>query len=418
MAKKRKGGKGGRGGGNNSSGGGARRRNITGHGSSTESSSASDGAPPYVSPRARRAQRESDIGSTLIHLGIIWLVVGVLVQLGKGYVQKQTSADATASGDGGTDGSNKSWRPFGTEDDGTSSTSILKTAQQLAAKAARASMSPSHYGGYAIPAQQLRNMEAYPNPLRITDEMRKEFHPVVVFDTNKSDPYKVMDFTKRQAGDDDKAEDGSSGRPAPGSLIPPDQWTRLMKDRKKSKIITPFTVGRYDEDRRNMYSSDLFDASNGSDARTVHVGIDIGGPVGTKVHAFADGVVHSAGHNPEWGDYGHVIVVEHELPTSVSSNPSDDDVESPASKVYALYGHLDAGSIRGKKPGKRIKKGQVIGKMGDLKDNGGWYDPHVHFQLSTNPPPTHDMPGVVSAADRPKALVEYPDPRLVLGSLY
>ena len=249
--------------------------------------------------------------------------------------------------------------------------------------------------------------------------MRKGFHPVVVFDKTKSDPYKVMDFTKRQPDDDANADaEGGSGRPAPGSLIPPDQWTRLMKDRKKSKMTIPFTVGRFDEDRRNMYSSDLFDASNGSDARTVHVGIDIGGPVGTKVHAFADGVVHSAGHNPEWGDYGHVIVVEHELPASVSPSPSEDGEDLPASKVYALYGHLDAGSIRGKKPGKRIKKGQVIGKMGDLKDNGGWYDPHVHFQLSTNPPPTHDMPGVVSTADRPKALVEYPDPRLVLGPLY
>ena len=402
MAKKRKGGKGGRGRGNNSgSNGGARRRNITGYGSS--SSSPSD-APPYVSPQARRAQRESDIGSILIHLGIIWLVVGVLVQLGKGYVQKQTAPDAAADATGGVDGigdGNKLWKPFRTDD----ATSILKTAQQLAAKVARASTSPSSYGGYAIPAQQLQNMEVYPNPLRITEEMRKEFHPVVVFDTNKPDPYKVMDLTNRQPDD----------RP---SLIPPDQWTRLMKERKKSKITIPFTVGRYDEDRRNMYSSDLFDASNGSEARTVHVGIDIGGPVGTKVHAFADGVVHSAGHNPEWGDYGHVIVVEHELPASVSSNLSEDDGESPTTKVYALYGHLDAGSIRGKKRGKRIKKGQVIGKMGDLKDNGGWYDPHLHFQLSVNPPPTHDMPGVVSTADRPRALVEYPDPRLVLGPLY
>ena len=417
MAKKRKGGRGGRGGGNSS---GSRRRNITGYGTSD---SAQSDAPPYVSPRDRRAQRESDIGSTLIHLGIIWLVVGVLVQLGKGYVQKQTAPDAAAAADttggvGGIGDGSKLWKPF-RADDGSTTTNILKTAQRLAQKAARASMSPSNYGGYAIPAQQLQNMEAYPNPLRITEEMRKLFHPVVVFDKTKSDPYKVMDFTKRQPDDDANADaEGGSDRPAPGSLIPPDQWTRLLKDRKKSKITIPFTVGRYDEDRRNMYSSDLFDASNGSDARTVHVGIDIGGPVGTKVHAFADGVVHSAGHDPEWGDYGHVIVVEHELPTSLSSNPSGDDDESPSGKVYALYGHLDAGSIRGKKPGKRIKKGQVIGKMGDLKDNGGWYDPHVHFQLSTNPPPTHDLPGVVSAADRPKALVEYPDPRLVLGPLY
>ena len=34
------------------------------------------------------------------------------------------------------------------------------------------------------------------------------------------------------------------------------------------------------------------------------------------------------------------------------------------------------------------------------------------------PPETHDMPGVVSPTDRPRALLHYPDPRLVLGPLY
>jgi hypothetical protein len=44
--------------------------------------------------------------------------------------------------------------------------------------------------------------------------------------------------------------------------------------------------------------------------------------------------------------------------------------------------------------------------------------PHVHFQLSSHPPDTHDMPGAVSIEDRPRALLDYPDPRLVLGPLY
>ena len=400
MTRKRKGGKGGRGGGSGGRGGGAGRRNITGYGSTMADASSSSAD---ASPQDRRTQRESDLGSTLIHLGVIWLVVGVLVQLGKGYVQRQTT-------EGG--GGNKLWKPLGTEDkpeDIPATESILKAAQTLATKAYPTS--PSTYGGYAIPTHQLQSMEAYPNPLRITEEMRKGFHPVVMFGKKQTEPYTVTDFTKRQP--DENKEGG--GPPSRGSLIPPDQWASLMRERKKYKTAIPFTVGRYDEDRRNMYSSSLFDASNGSDARTVHVGIDIGGPVRTKVHAFADGVVHSAGFNSEWGDYGNVVVVEHEIPSTASS---DDDDESSSAKIYALYGHLDAGSIRGKKPGKRIKKGQVLGRFGDLDGNGGWYDPHVHFQLSVNPPSTHDMPGVVSTADRPKALTQYPDPRLVLGPLY
>ena len=67
---------------------------------------------------------------------------------------------------------------------------------------------------------------------------------------------------------------------------------------------------------------------------------------------------------------------------------------------------------------------------------------HLHFQLALNPPTTHDMPGVVSVADRSEALLEYigkifdaapevlrcansftdnkplTDPRFVVGELY
>ncbi len=44
---------------------------------------------------------------------------------------------------------------------------------------------------------------------------------------------------------------------------------------------------------------------------------------------------------------------------------------------------------------------------------------HLHFQLAVHPPKTqHDMPGVVALADRDEALLEYVDPRYVLGELY
>ena len=50
--------------------------------------------------------------------------------------------------------------------------------------------------------------------------------------------------------------------------------------------------------------------------------------------------------------------------------------------------------------------------------NGGW-DPHLHFQLSLIEPITHDMPGVVNPKDREEALLKnYPDPRLVMGTIY
>jgi hypothetical protein len=43
---------------------------------------------------------------------------------------------------------------------------------------------------------------------------------------------------------------------------------------------------------------------------------------------------------------------------------------------------------------------------------------HLHFQLAVHPPKTHDMPGVVTLKGRDEALLEYLDPRYVLGNLY
>jgi murein DD-endopeptidase MepM/ murein hydrolase activator NlpD len=85
--------------------------------------------------------------------------------------------------------------------------------------------------------------------------------------------------------------------------------------------------------------------------------------------------------------------------------------------LWALYGHLDAASIEGKTVGQKVSAGEVICWMGDNHENGGW-ESHLHFQLSLVEPETHDLPGVVAPEDRQQALLDYPDPRLVLGPIY
>jgi len=158
-----------------------------------------------------------------------------------------------------------------------------------------------------------------------------------------------------------------------------------------------FDIGRYDELRPGMYSTELF-----SDGRFLHIGIDIGAPVGTPCMAFDDGEISHFGYNAADGDYGYVIITKHivgEIP------------------IWALYGHLSADSIKGKKIGQKISRGEVICWMGDRDENGGW-ESHLHFQLSINEPETHDMPGVVNPENRKTALEKYPDPRLVLGPIY
>ena len=159
----------------------------------------------------------------------------------------------------------------------------------------------------------------------------------------------------------------------------------------------PYSIGRYDEDRVGMYEQAIFEGR-----RTVHMGIDIGAPVGTHVHSFWHGRIYDFGYNAADGDYGHVIVTEHDF---------------DGLRLWALFGHLSRDSIAGKSKGQLIATGEIIGTIGIEAENGGW-PPHLHFQLSTIRPQTHDMPGVVAPNERGKALANYPDPRIVLGPIY
>ena len=159
----------------------------------------------------------------------------------------------------------------------------------------------------------------------------------------------------------------------------------------------PWSVGRYDELRPGMYTTDLFGG-----ARCLHVGVDLGGPVGVAAHAFADGRILHRGYNAAPGDYGHTLVTVHSLDGVV---------------LFALYGHLSAASGARWRPGDAFARGDVLGWLGDRHENGGW-PPHLHLQLAWEDPGTHDMPGVFDPAEREEALRRHPDPRLVLGPIY
>ena len=157
-----------------------------------------------------------------------------------------------------------------------------------------------------------------------------------------------------------------------------------------------YSIGKYDE-VRVIYTQELFGGQ-----RNIHMGIDIGGPAHTPVHAFADGHIALLGINDNDGDYGPTIITQHVL---------------EGRDIWALHGHLSTASLTGKQPGQVIERGEVIAWLGDDSENGGW-PPHLHFQLSWLRPTTHDLPGAVSAEDRAQARRDYPDPRLVLGPLY
>jgi murein DD-endopeptidase MepM/ murein hydrolase activator NlpD len=157
-----------------------------------------------------------------------------------------------------------------------------------------------------------------------------------------------------------------------------------------------YSIGRYNE-VRGIYTQDLFGGE-----RTIHMGIDLGAPAGTPVHAFTECRIHALGINAAAGDYGPTIVTVQQV---------------HGEQIWALYGHLSQGSLVSKTPGQVLSAGEVLGWLGEPTENGGW-PPHVHFQLSRKRPQGHDLPGAVSAANREQALKDYPDPRIVLGAIY
>jgi len=159
---------------------------------------------------------------------------------------------------------------------------------------------------------------------------------------------------------------------------------------------SPFSIGRYDE-ARIIYTQALFGG-----VRNIHVGVDLGAPAGTPFYAFMPGTIFCLGINEAPGDYGPTLITEHVL---------------DGGPLWALHGHLSVHSLEGKHPGQAVQAGEELGWIGEERENGGW-PPHLHFQLSRRRPETHDLPGAVSKDERAQALIDYPDPRLVLGPLY
>jgi len=91
--------------------------------------------------------------------------------------------------------------------------------------------------------------------------------------------------------------------------------------------------------------------------RDFHPGLDISVPIGSKVHAPADGVVVSCGQQK---GYGNAMVIDHGF------------------GVVTRYGHMDGFNVR---PGQRVKRGDVVGFSGNT---GRSTAPHLHYEVWVN----------------------------------
>lgn len=89
---------------------------------------------------------------------------------------------------------------------------------------------------------------------------------------------------------------------------------------------------------------------------SMHNGIDIGAPQGTKIVAAADGVVILAEY---YGTYGNTVMIDH------------------GGGVVTLYGHIRNGGIKVKKD-QKVSKGDKIAEVGSTGRATG---PHLHFSV-------------------------------------
>lgn len=159
--------------------------------------------------------------------------------------------------------------------------------------------------------------------------------------------------------------------------------------------------GRYNE-VRTFYTGELFRTQRNDtvELRTLHLGIDLFCDPGTRVLAPLRGVVHSFQNNGRDLDYGPTIILEHRI----------DD----GHRFFTLYAHLSADSLRGLKEGLTISKGEELGHIGTLEENGGW-PPHLHFQIILDLlGHKGDFPGVAPPGQKEIWLSLCPDPNFIL----
>lgn len=146
-------------------------------------------------------------------------------------------------------------------------------------------------------------------------------------------------------------------------------------------------VGGYAETREGLYTNDV---------THVHLGIDLILPVGAQVFTPLDGVIAEVGVAQAPGDYGHYVLMRHEL---------------DGQKFYLLYAHLAKPVVN---EGKSVAAGELIGNVGNESENGGWV-PHLHFQvLSASMVEQRQLWGAVKHDDAKQFLAQSPDPNLIL----
>ncbi len=225
---------------------------------------------------------------------------------------------------------------------------------------------------------------------------RSAFHPVVNFKAVEEKLFH-FDFTAQNRG------------LAEIDITDTQKFAQYI-DQELERHQAKFGIGGYMEDRILYKRSQLFELQGPAgpaiidgvveEARSVHLGIDIWGPSGTKVFAPLGGMVHSFAFNDHFGDYGATIILQHQLDTIV---------------FHTLYGHVSLVDLAQLHQGMYISRGELIAHFGEPRENGDW-PPHLHFQVIGDMNLKEgDYPGVCLKNESEKYLQNCPNPDLILN---
>ena len=139
--------------------------------------------------------------------------------------------------------------------------------------------------------------------------------------------------------------------------------------RRATPFIWPLGQSPTQPDEMNTSFGPRIDA----DRWDFHDGIDLPAPVGTPIHAMADGIVHRAGPadktGPEQGFGSTHVILKVVDPTDGQDN------------LFLVYLHLDS-IAEGVIPGAGVKQSDIIGAVGQ---EDATY-PHLHFEFRKGGP--------------------------------
>lgn len=126
------------------------------------------------------------------------------------------------------------------------------------------------------------------------------------------------------------------------------RYTPSLSPVRGENVVLTSAFGR----RRSAFTNEM----------EVHAGLDLAAPVGTTVHAPADGTVLFAGEfpmnrSPFWWRFGNLVVLRN------------------GDRFVTLFGHCEEVRVRA---GQSVRKGDVLATVG----NTGWSrSPHLHYEV-------------------------------------